>query len=76
LIALGYTMVYGIVGVILAALVLRLLPEYLRAFSEYRMLIFGGIMVIMMVFRPQGLISHIRQKYEFHGLDNIEKDIP
>lgn len=43
-------------GVVLGAAAIILLPEYLRAFSEYRMLIFGAIMVAMMVFRPQGLI--------------------
>ncbi len=56
----------SIIGAILAALILILLPEYLRAFSEYRMLIFGGIMIIMMVFRPEGLISNVRRKYELH----------
>ena len=47
----------SILGVILGACVLILLPEYLRAFNEYRMLIFGASMVLMMVFRPQGLIT-------------------
>ena len=43
----------SIVGVVIAATILILAPEYLRAFSEYRMLIFGAIMVIMMIFRPR-----------------------
>ncbi len=46
----------SILGVILGSCVLIILPEYLRAFDEYRMLIFGAGMVLMMVFRPQGLI--------------------
>ena len=54
----------SILGVILAAFILILLPEYLRAFSDYRMLIFGASMVLMMVFRPQGLISHVNRRYE------------
>ncbi len=49
----------SILGVIFGALALILLPEYLRAFSEYRMLLFGVILVIMMVFRPGGIISAI-----------------
>ncbi len=53
----------SIVGVILGALILILMPEYLRTLSEYRMLAFGGILVAMMVFRPQGLISNIRRTY-------------
>jgi branched-chain amino acid transport system permease protein len=55
----------SIVGVIFGALILILLPEYLRALSEYRMLAFGAILVAMMVFRPQGLISNIRRTYRF-----------
>lgn len=55
----------SIIGVILAALILILLPEYLRALSEYRMLAFGAILVAMMVFRPQGLISNMRRTYTF-----------
>ncbi len=45
----------SIVGVIVGRLPLILLPEYLRAFAEYRMLLFGAMMVLMMVFRPQGI---------------------
>lgn len=56
----------SILGVILGALVLILLPEELRAFSEYRMLIFGASMALMMVFRPQGIISNVRRSYEYH----------
>ncbi|EKD36243.1 MAG: hypothetical protein ACD_75C01584G0004 [uncultured bacterium] len=60
----------SIIGVIFGALILILMPEYLRALSEYRMLAFGGILVCMMVFRPQGLISNIRRTYTF------EKKLP
>jgi len=53
----------SVLGVILAAFILILLPEFLRAFSEYRMLIFGASMVLMMIFRPQGLISRDSKQY-------------
>lgn len=53
----------SIAGVIIGALILILLPEYLRTFSDYRMLLFGAIMVIMMIFRPQGIISNVRRTY-------------
>ena len=43
-------------GVILAAIAVTILPELAREFSEYRMLIFGAAMVLMMVWRPQGLL--------------------
>lgn len=55
----------SIVGVIIGALILILLPEYLRALSEYRMLAFGAILVAMMIFRPQGLIANVRRTYRF-----------
>jgi branched-chain amino acid transport system permease protein len=57
----------SILGVMLAAFILILLPEYLRAFSELRMLIFGASMVLMMVFRPQGIIGRVKQHYEWQG---------
>jgi branched-chain amino acid transport system permease protein len=56
----------SIIGIIIGALLLILLPEYLRAFSDYRMLLFGLIMVIMMIFRPQGIVTGVRRTYEFH----------
>jgi branched-chain amino acid transport system permease protein len=59
----------SITGVIIGAFVLILLPEYLRAFSDYRMLLFGAILVIMMVFRPQGIISSVRRTYKFEGIN-------
>jgi len=53
----------SIVGVMVGALILILMPEYLRALSEYRMLAFGAVLVMMMVFRPQGMIGNIRKTY-------------
>lgn len=52
-------------GVIAGAVILILVPEYLRDFAEFRMLLFGAIMVLVMVFRPQGLISAKRKIYEY-----------
>lgn len=44
-------------GAALGALVLGILPELLRGFESYRMLIFGIIMIVMMIFRPQGILG-------------------
>jgi branched-chain amino acid transport system permease protein len=55
----------SIPGVILGALGLILIPEYLRAFADYRMLIFGAVLVLMMVFRPGGIIQKKRKAYTF-----------
>ncbi|WP_446008344.1 high-affinity branched-chain amino acid ABC transporter permease LivM [Candidatus Electrothrix sp.] len=57
----------SIIGVIIAALVLMLLPEYLRAFADYRMLVFGATLVLMMVFRPKGLISTVHRTYNIES---------
>ncbi|MBI5675016.1 MAG: branched-chain amino acid ABC transporter permease [Nitrospirae bacterium] len=58
----------SIPGVIAGAFILILLPEHLRVFSEYRMLIFGAVLIIMMVFRPQGMISMTRRIYRFENV--------
>lgn len=55
----------SITGVISGALLLILLPEYLRAFAEFRMIIFGAVLVLMMVFRPGGIIKNVRKTYRF-----------
>lgn len=60
-------------GVILGSAFLVLMPEYLRAFSEYRMIIFAAAMVLMMVFRPQGLIAPKGRKYHVDDPDLIKE---
>jgi branched-chain amino acid transport system permease protein len=47
----------SIPGVVLGALVLVVLPEVMREFALYRMLLFGGAMVFMMAMRPQGMVG-------------------
>jgi len=55
----------SIPGVIVGALLFTLLPEFLRNVSEYRMLVFGITLVIMMIFRPGGMIQKTRNVYKF-----------
>ncbi len=45
-------------GVVIAAAFLILVPELLRDFSQYRMVMFGAAMVLIMLWRPQGLVAH------------------
>src|SRR3989338_10868784 len=45
-------------GSVLGALILGILPELLREFASYRMLLFGLLMVLMMIFRPQGILGN------------------
>ncbi|MFZ6046175.1 high-affinity branched-chain amino acid ABC transporter permease LivM [Pseudomonas sp. CR3202] len=44
------------IGVVIAAFVLTVAPELLRTFADYRVLLFGVLMVLMMIWRPRGLI--------------------
>lgn len=58
-----------VLGVIIGATLLKLLPEKLRFVNEYRLLIFGLLMVLMMRFRPEGLVPNSRRQLEFHADD-------
>ena len=44
-------------GVILAAILLTILPEALRSFEKYRMILYSLMLVILMITRPQGLFA-------------------
>jgi len=45
------------VGVIIAAIVLTVLPEFLREVQEYRMIVYSLLLIVMMLTRPQGLFG-------------------
>jgi len=51
----------SIPGIILGAFLLITLPEIFREFQDYRMLAFGAALVVMMIFRPQGLLGVVRK---------------
>jgi branched-chain amino acid transport system permease protein len=54
-------------GVVVGALVLIGLPGLLREFEEYRLLIYGGALVAIMILRPQGLVPNIRRSRELEA---------
>jgi branched-chain amino acid transport system permease protein len=58
----------SIPGVLLGSALLYLIPALLRdqfpAISDYRLLLFGSIMVVMMLYRPQGLLGSKRHQLE------------
>jgi branched-chain amino acid transport system permease protein len=54
----------SIPGVVVGALVLIGLPGLLREFEDYRVLIYGGALVAIMILRPQGLIPNVRRTRE------------
>ena len=47
----------SMIGVIIAAVILTILPDLLRTVSEYRMIIYSLLLIIMMLTRPQGLFG-------------------
>jgi branched-chain amino acid transport system permease protein len=56
----------SIPGVFVGALLLAAMPELLREFSEYRLLIYGALLVVMMQVRPEGFWPEETHKREFH----------
>lgn len=46
-------------GALLGAFFLSMLPEVVRFSGQYRLVVFGGLLTIVMVLRPAGLISHV-----------------
>lgn len=58
-----------VAGVLVGATILKLLPEKLRDLQQYRLLAFGLLLVLMMRFRPEGLIASRRRQLEFHESD-------
>jgi branched-chain amino acid transport system permease protein len=59
----------SIPGVVVGALFLIGLPEILREFAEYRMLLYGAALVFMMLVRPEGLVPEERRKLEMHEVE-------
>lgn len=56
----------NIFGVIVGAFLLTILPEKLRAFSDYRLLFFGVVIIGFLMIRPQGLFPQRMRRYGSH----------
>jgi branched-chain amino acid transport system permease protein len=56
-------------GVVLGAIILTYLPEKLREFSDIRFLVFGFALVLIMRFRPEGLLPSARRRRELRATD-------
>jgi len=55
----------NILGVVIGAILLTVIPEKIRFFAEARMLFYGVIIIAVLIFRPQGLIPERIRKYNF-----------
>jgi branched-chain amino acid transport system permease protein len=64
----------SIPGVIVGAIALVGLPELLREFAEYRLLVYGAALVAMMLLRPEGLWPEAVRRRELHeeGPEEVE----
>jgi branched-chain amino acid transport system permease protein len=67
----------SIPGVIVGALILVGLPELLREFTEYRLLMYGILLIVMMLFKPEGFLPAETLKRELRGDDEpiVEEEI-
>ena len=57
-------------GALLGSAALLILPEKLRAFQDKRLLLFGLALVLMMRFRPEGIVASRRRQRELHRTDS------
>jgi branched-chain amino acid transport system permease protein len=49
----------NVTGVILGAVILSILPEFLREYGAYRMMSYGLILIVLMALRPHGIVGDI-----------------
>ncbi len=66
----------SIPGVVLGAFALKGLPEILRELESYRLLVFGALLVVMMIMRPEGLWPAARPKLEVRRPPDIGETQP
>ena len=59
-------------GVVVGALILVGLPELLREFAEFRLLMYGALLVVMMLAKPEGFIPSAIRRRELHADEEIE----
>jgi branched-chain amino acid transport system permease protein len=57
----------SIEGVVLGAIALIGLPEILRSVSEFRIIAFGALLVMMMIIQPEGFLPSQRRARELHA---------
>ncbi len=66
----------NIYGVIIGAIGLIALPDILRGIADYRMLIFGILLILMMIVRPQGFLPRKPPKLETQANSLVKASLP
>jgi len=59
----------SIPGVVVGALILVGMPEILREFAEYRLLMYGILLIVMMLVKPEGFLPEATRKRELHAVE-------
>ncbi len=63
----------NLIGPVVGAAVLIIIPELIRFLQEYRMLVYGGVLIIMMLVRRQGLLGGREYSLRLRWFDEPEK---
>ena len=63
----------GVLSSFIGAISLSILPEALRDLAQYRQLIYGVLLVLLMMVKPQGLLGDINFKYIRQRMEHREK---
>ncbi len=65
----------NLIGPVVGAAALILLPEIFRGLMEYRMIVYGSVLVIMMLVRRQGLLGGKKYSLRLRWFDEPEKKV-
>jgi branched-chain amino acid transport system permease protein len=57
--------IQSLIGPFFTAFILVALPQLLLSFAEWRLIIYGTLFVIVMLFRPQGLLGYVEMNFNF-----------
>ncbi|HLV36064.1 MAG TPA: hypothetical protein VKY59_13150 [Spirillospora sp.] len=63
-------------GIVIGAFVLIGLPELLREFDQYRLLLYGALLIVMMLSRPEGLWPSAVHRREMHSAEDEAGTVP
>ena len=61
-------------GSVIATIILTFLPELLRGFQNFRMILYPLALIILMIFRPQGLLGDKEITFKIFKLDKLKKN--
>ena len=65
----------NLIGPVVGAAVLIIIPEIFRFLQEYRMLVYGGVLITMMLVRRQGLLGGREFSLRLPWFDELEKNV-